>query len=49
MTTRSADRLVNLVLELCKLPSETEWLEFKVNNSKPDEIGEYISALAASL
>lgn len=45
---RYADRLVNLVLELRKLSSETEWVEFKVNNSKPDEIGEYISALANS-
>lgn len=32
--------------ELRALPSETEWLEFKVNNNAPEEIGEYISALA---
>jgi ATP-dependent DNA helicase RecG len=48
----SADRdnayLVGLVGELCSLPRETEWLEFKGNNSNPQEIGEYISALANS-
>lgn len=37
-----------LVNELRKLPSETEWVEFKQNNDRPDEIGEYISALANS-
>jgi predicted HTH transcriptional regulator len=37
-----------LILELLKLPKETEWVEFKHNNSKPDEIGEYISALSNS-
>jgi ATP-dependent DNA helicase RecG len=37
--------------EFLLLPHETEWIEFKENNCKPDEIGEYISALsnAASL
>jgi type I restriction enzyme R subunit len=44
----SADYLVNLVRELCKLPKETEWLELKVNNTKSDQIGEYISALSNS-
>jgi ATP-dependent DNA helicase RecG len=38
--------LSNLLSQLCTLPSETEWLEFKENNSNPSEIGEYISALA---
>lgn len=38
--------LISLVYELCKLPHETEWLEFKHNNDDPEEIGEYISALA---
>lgn len=42
------DYLVGLVRELCTLPRETEWVEFKVNNSNPVEIGEYISALANS-
>ena len=31
------------------IPNETEWLEFKQNNSKPDVIGEDISALANSI
>ncbi|MGK2914724.1 MAG: ATP-binding protein [Porticoccaceae bacterium] len=43
---RSADYLAGLVRELCKLPHETEWVEFKVNNADPAEIGEYLSALA---
>lgn len=37
-----------LVKELCKLPSETGWLEFKTNNSDPIMIDEDISALANS-
>ena len=40
------DRIASLVLGLCKLPQETEWVEYKVNKSKPEEIGENISALA---
>lgn len=47
-TDRTTDYLVSLVQELTKLPKETEWLEFKVNNDTPQEIGEYISALANS-
>lgn len=30
------------------LKKETEWIEFKINNEKPEMIGEYISALANS-
>ncbi len=30
------------------MPKETEWLEFKHNNENPQEIGEYISAIANS-
>lgn len=37
-----------LLKELCGCSAETEWLEFKVNNGNPEEIGEYISALANS-
>ncbi len=37
-----------LVGELSRLPQETEWVEFKVNHAKPEDIGEYISALANS-
>ena len=47
-TIRPHDALVSLVHELCKLPRETGWVEFKENNGDPDEIGEYISALANS-
>lgn len=45
---KEQEYLVNLVRELCKLPKETEWVEFKRNNVKPDELGENISALANS-
>lgn len=43
---RTQEYLAGLVRELCKLPRETEWLEFKGNNADPQEIGEYLSALA---
>lgn len=43
---RSTEYLLSLLNELRKLPQETEWLEFKHNNDKPEEIGEYLSALA---
>lgn len=46
MPSRDNDYLAGLVRELCKLPDETEWLEFKHNNADPQSIGEYISALA---
>lgn len=44
----SPDYLAGLVRELCKLAKETEWVEFKQNNSSPEDIGEYISALSNS-
>ena len=37
-----------LVKELCKLPKEVGWVEFKHNNCEPTMIGEDISALANS-
>ncbi|MCI5141246.1 MAG: ATP-binding protein [Candidatus Electrothrix sp. ATG1] len=37
-----------MIQELCKLPAETEWVEFKHNNDNPEKIGEYLSALANS-
>ena len=43
---RSSEYLANLLRQLCALPKETEWLEFKVDFANPDEIGEYISALS---
>lgn len=38
--------LVALVDRLRGLPTETEWLEFKLNHIEPQEMGEYLSALA---
>ena len=38
----------NRVKSLLFLPKETEWVEFKLNQSDPQEIGEYISALSNS-
>ena len=40
--------LASLVHELCKLPAEMPWVEFKQNNSDPTMIGERISALSNS-
>lgn len=40
--------LEKLILELCKYPNETPWLEFKHNNYEPEMIGKDISALANS-
>lgn len=42
------ENLKSLITELCKLPIETEWLELKVNNEDPAQIGKYISALGNS-
>lgn len=44
----SEEYLRGLVRELCALPREEEWVELKRNNDKPEEIGEYISALSNS-
>lgn len=38
--------LVSLVDQLRAYPSETEWLEFKLNHVAPKVLGEYVSALA---
>lgn len=46
MTTASNNRLSLLVEKLLNLPHECEWVEFKCNNSDPQKIGEYISALS---
>lgn len=45
---RPVEYLVGLVRELCKLPRETEWAEFKENDAEPETLGEYLSALANS-
>lgn len=42
------ENLDKLVTELCKLPNETQWVEFKHNNYLPEMIGQDISALANS-
>ncbi|MFD5092786.1 helix-turn-helix domain-containing protein [Amycolatopsis thailandensis] len=41
-------RLVALLHRLIALPRETEWVEFKENFYKAEDIGQYISALANS-
>lgn len=40
------DHLLSLLKELQALPQETPWAEFKHNAIKPEDLGEYISALA---
>src|SRR5699024_1308682 len=40
-------QLLALLKELCSLPKETEWVEFK-RNADIEVIGEYISALSNS-
>ncbi len=40
--------LKNLIDTLRAEPQETEWLEFKENNDRPQLIGEYLSALSNS-
>lgn len=40
--------LDQLLKSLLALPKETEWVEFKHNNDNPEDIGEYLSALANS-
>jgi len=40
------NELHQLIEKLIALPKECEWVEFKESNDKPEEIGEYISALA---
>jgi ATP-dependent DNA helicase RecG len=45
---RSQEFLRSLLSELRKLPRETEWVEFKESFAEPQEVGEYISALANS-
>jgi ATP-dependent DNA helicase RecG len=34
--------LEKLLKDLQASPKECEWIEFKVNNSNPQEIGEYL-------
>lgn len=46
MSESNESYLRSLVLELIKLPSETEWLELKLNKDDPEMIGVRISALS---
>lgn len=48
MPTRTLEYLRSLVRELAKMPTETEWVEFKSNKKTPDQIAEYISGLSNS-
>ena len=43
---RDVGYLQSLLKELCALPQETEWVEFKQDNDDAPMIGEYLSALA---
>lgn len=43
-----SDILKILISDLRVLRGESEWVEFKLNNENPEEIGEYISALSNS-
>ena len=45
---QTLEQLLSLLRELCRLPHETEWVEFKHNNATPQMMGEYISALSNS-
>ena len=38
----------NQIVEFIQAQEECEWLEFKKNNTDPQEIGEYLSALSNS-
>jgi ATP-dependent DNA helicase RecG len=40
------EQLERLLSGLINLSTEKEWVEFKINNTAPDMIGEYISALS---
>lgn len=35
------DSFEKLIKKLSSFPKESEWVELKVNNSRPDEIGQY--------
>jgi predicted HTH transcriptional regulator len=48
MTLRSERYWTSLLEELRKLPKEVEWVEFKVNNSSKEMIGDAISSLSNS-
>lgn len=45
---RSVEYYCSIVQELRRLPTETEWVEFKHNKVDAEEIGQYLSALSNS-
>ena len=46
LTRMEIEQLEKQVRSFLRLTGETEWVEFKQNNAAPEEIGEYLSALA---
>ena len=46
MIERSIEYYQELVRSLATLPTEVEWVEFKVNNKDPERIAKYISGLS---
>jgi hypothetical protein len=44
-TKNTMENLEKLIKEMCLLPSETEWVEFKSNDYRADTLGQGISAL----
>lgn len=48
MDWNSSDDLRAVIQRLLRLPSENEWVEFKVDNDDPDAVGQYVSCLANS-
>ncbi len=46
MSERSTEYYRGLVRSLAALPTEVEWVEFKVNNQDPERIAKYISGLS---
>ena len=49
MAFNTNEQLCDLLKSLIAHPQETEWIEFKQNNIKPDVIGQNLSALAKKL
>ena len=45
MLKRSTEYYQSLLREFIKLPTEVEWIEFKVNNKDPERIAKYISGI----
>ena len=46
MLKRSTEYYQSLLREFIKLPTEVEWIEFKVNNKDPERIAKYISGMS---